>query len=203
MIFGLWGLKIYKDYKMEIEKVVNKRRLVYVDASGFEDNTKYKISMFDPDKNATHVLELKDIDDNNIAEGFAVFYAIFYIKKHDYNNCHILCDNLSAVNDKYIIALAQKYKIGISWIPREANIVADKVAKLDPTLKEKDWNTLKLFIDLVLQKDVSEIEEKENLEIKNLKLKIDELKKAILTRNEKITNQTNQIKQLRGKIPKK
>ena len=188
---------------MEVEKIVNKRRLIYVDASGFEENTKYKISMFDPDKNATHVLELKDIDDNNVAESFAVFYAIFYIKKHNYSNSHILCDNKSAVNDKHILALTRKYKIGISWIPREANIVADKVAKLNPTLKEKDWNTLKLFIDLVLQKDASEIEEKENLEIKNLKLKIDELKKAILTRNEKITNQTNQIKQLRGKIPKK
>lgn len=188
---------------MEVEKIVNKRRLIYVDASGFEDNTKYKISMFDPDKNATHILELIDIDDNNMAEGFAVFYAIFYIKKHNYSNCHILSDNTSAVNDKYIIALAQKYKIGISWIPREANIVADKVAKLDPTLKEKDWNILKLFIDLVLQKDASEIEEKENLEIKSLKEEILKLNESINTKNTKILNQAKQINILREKIDKK
>ncbi len=176
---------------MKVEKTVKKRRLIYVDASGKDDNTQFTISMYDPDRNATHILALKDISDNNIAEGLAVFYAIFYIKKHNYSNCHILCDNQSAVHEKYIVWLCKKYKIGISWIPREANIVADKVAKLEPTLKEKDWHTLKLFVDLVMEKDSSEIVQEETKEIENLKIKIEQLKSAVNTRNEKISSLTN------------
>ena len=52
----------------------------------------------------------------------------------------ILCDNKSAVEDKIIMALSKECSIDISWIPREINHVADKVCKLDTTLK-----TIKTF----------------------------------------------------------
>jgi len=188
---------------MEVEKTVKKRRLIYVDASGKDDNTQFKISMYDPEKNATQILALKDINNSSVAEKYAIFYAIFYIKKHNLKHTHILCDNQSAVNDKDIQRLSKNYKIGISWIPREVNIVADKIAKLEPTLKEKDWNILKLFSDLVMQKDSSEIVQEEIKEIENLKIEIEQLKSAVNTKNEKISNQAKQINILRAKIDNK
>ena len=176
----------------------NVRRLIYVDASGEENNTKFKISIFDPDKTATHTLQLLDVENNNEAEKFAIFYAIFYIKKHAYENCHILCDNQSAVNDINIQKISTKYNIGVSWIPREANLVADKISKLKPTLKENEWNLLELFIDLVKQQH--EIEANSNNdEIIKLNLEIEKLKKTTITKNTKIKNQATQITQLKNK----
>ncbi|MEA1953520.1 MAG: hypothetical protein U9O24_03960 [Campylobacterota bacterium] len=176
----------------------NKRRLIYVDASGEENNTKFKISIFDPEKNATHTLQLLDVDNNNEAEKFAIFYAVFYIKKHAYTNCHILCDNQSAVNDVIIEKIAKKYFIGVSWIPREANQIADKISKLEPTLKEKEWNLLELFIDLVREHKDMEIDNNDEL-IQKYKLEIEQLKKTIDTKNKKIKNQATQITQLKSK----
>jgi len=184
---------------MSTEKTDRKRNLIYVDASGYSNNESFKISMYNPEKNATHILELKDIKNSTEAEIVAIFYAIFYIKKHNFKNCHILCDNKSAINDKHIILLAKNYNIGISWIPREANIIADKVAKLEATLKEKDWNILKLFIDLARQNDISEKKQTENKEIEKLKQEIDNLKKLINTKEQKIKNQANQINILKNK----
>jgi len=176
----------------------NPRRLIYVDASGEEKNTKFKISIFDPDSNATHTLQLKDIINNTEAEKFAIFYAIFYIKKHAYCNCHILCDNQSAVNDNTIVYISNKYNIGVSWIPREANNIADKISKLEPTLHEKEWNLLELFIDLVKQQNDIKAKNSEELII-SLQYEVEKLKKTMDTKNKKIKNQATQITQLKNK----
>jgi hypothetical protein len=58
------------------------------------------------------------------------------------NICDILCDNLHATQNK---------KIAISWIPREINVIADKIVKLEPTVKIKRWYILDLFYKMLLK----------------------------------------------------
>ena len=126
-----------------------KRRVIYVDASGQPDNSNFTVSLYDPDINRTNILELKDIINSNEAEKYAVLNAILYVAKHNLKNTIILCDNLNISNNKKLNELATKTNTIVHWIPREINIVADKIAKLEPTLKDKDWYILKLFNDVV------------------------------------------------------
>jgi ribonuclease HI len=121
---------------------VNKRRVIYVDITGEENNTQFKLGLYDPEVNRVEILQLKEMSHNTEAEKYAIFYAMLYIKKHDLSNTIVLCDNKSAVNDKMVQSLAQFLKINISWIPREINTVADKVCKLETNLKDIDWNLL-------------------------------------------------------------
>lgn len=130
---------------------MKKRRIIYVDASTI--NQESKISVYDTGNNLTHVLDLIDITNNNIAEKYAVLNAILYIVKSNIKNAHILTDNLAASQDKYIAELLKDENISISWIPREINIIADKIAKLDATQKEKDWNILNFFYKNVMKKN--------------------------------------------------
>ncbi|HHS92109.1 MAG TPA: hypothetical protein ENK82_02065 [Campylobacterales bacterium] len=175
------------------------RRLIYVDASGIENNTIFKISLYDKDNNATSILQLDEIENSTEAEQYALFYALFYIKKHNYDGCHILCDNQSAVNSKMIQFLAKEYAIGISWIPREANVIADKIVKLKPTLKETEWNILKLFVELVKKQcyDIKDLQSGQSKEIEKLKEKVEKQQTIIDTRNTKISNQAKQINALK------
>ena len=185
----------------EIKEPKTSRRLIYVDASGMEDNTLFKISLYDKEKNATHVLQLKDIKHNTEAEQYAILYAILYVKKHNYKRCHILCDNQSAVSSKLIEFLSKDYNIGVSWIPREANIIADKISKLEPTLKEKEWNLLQLFVELVKKQchNVKETQDKFNNKIESLSDQIEKLNGTIEKQKNKITNQKMQINNLQNK----
>lgn len=90
----------------------------------------------------TNILKLIDVETSNIAEKYAVLYAILYSAKNNLKNVCILCDNQSAVENKKLQELASKKSIRITWIPREINTIADKIAKLDPTVKEKEWYLL-------------------------------------------------------------
>ena len=97
--------------------------------------------------------------------------------------------------------LAKEYSIGISWIPREANIIADKICKLEPTLKEKEWNLLKLFVALVKKQchNIKDIQANENKKISELNEKIRKQQSTIELRDIKISNQAKQINSLRDK----
>ncbi|CAA6818868.1 MAG: Unknown protein [uncultured Sulfurovum sp.] len=182
-----------------IPKSKKSRRLIYVDASGIENNKIFKISLYDKDNNATFTLQLDEIKNNSEAEQYAIFYAILYVKKYNYFECHILCDNQSAVNSKIIQFLSKEYAIGISWIPREANVIADKIAKLEPTLKETEWNLLKVFVELVKNQchNAKYTQVEQNKEISALKDKIEKQQTTIELRNNKISNQAKQINALR------
>ena len=125
----------------------NERRILYVDAT-LQDNVT-KISLYDRKNNLTNILELLDVTSSAEAEQYALVYAILYVVKNNYKRCHILCDNLSATQNKKILELAKKNKISISWIPREINIIADKIVKLEPTVKVKEWYVLKLFFEIL------------------------------------------------------
>ncbi len=177
------------------------RRLIYVDASGMENNSIFKISLYDKENNATHTLQLKDIEHNTLAEEYAIYYAVLYIKKHNFKKCHILCDNQSAVNNEISKTLSKKYAIGISWIPREANIVADKISKLEPTKKEEEWNLLKLFVDLVMNQKDNQVTSTQiaTTEVQNLKKELQQTKETLNNKNTKIANQAKQINNLREK----
>jgi len=50
-----------------------------------------------------------------------------------------------------IIALAKNNKTSISWIPREINLIADKIVKLEPTIKIQEWYILDLFYKMLLK----------------------------------------------------
>ncbi len=151
----------------------SKREIIYVDAGKVDEN--FRISMYHVEKHRTLIMDLVDIKDNNEAEIYAIYYAIFYINKYEYKNSIILSDNKTATQNNILNALARYLKVQISWIPREINQIADKNSKLEPTLDRYEFNTLRLFIDLsqkaYIQHDtLQEIEklkkEKEKLSIK-------------------------------------
>ena len=125
-----------------------KGRVIYVDA-GHNDNKEFQIALFDPEINLTSIIKLNGINNNNIAEKYAVVNAITYIKSKELTKTVILSDNEAAVRDPNILKLCEKYKIKITWIPREINIVADKVAKLQPTKKDDTFYTIDFIYDLI------------------------------------------------------
>ena len=130
---------------------MKKRRIIYVDAS--TTKKKSKISLYDTKNKRKKVLELKSVSNNNTAEKYAVLYAISYIKQNGYKNCHILSDNTSAVDNKKLLKLAYKNKITISWVPREANTIADKLSRSKVNQKTKEVNGLRFLYQLVFKKD--------------------------------------------------
>lgn len=137
-----------------------KRRVIYVDA-GHNDNKEFQIALFDPEINLTSIIKLNGINNNNIAEKYAVVNAITYIKSKELTKTVILSDNEAAVRDPNILKLCEKYKIKITWIPREINIVADKVAKLQPTKKDDTFYTIDFIYDLIFP-DIENFNEQKN-----------------------------------------
>lgn len=129
---------------------MKKRRIIYVDASTIDQES--KISIYDTGNNLTHTLELVNVTNNNLAEKYAVLNAILYVVKNSFKDVHILSDNLASTQDKKIQALIKEEKISISWIPREINVIADKMTKLEATQKEKDWNLLNFFFNQLYKK---------------------------------------------------
>ena len=137
-----------------------KRRVIYVDA-GHNDNKEFQIALFDPEINLTSIIKLNGINNNNIAEKYAVVNAITYIKSKELTKTVILSDNEAAVRDPNILKLCEKYKIKITWIPREINIVADKIAKLQPTKKDDTFYTIDFIYDLIFP-DIENVNEQKN-----------------------------------------
>ena len=177
------------EIKRAEEKRMSKRKLLYIDIFSDRKNSTYKISMFEQHKNAIYTLELKDIHKRKDANKYAIYYAILYIKKYGYKNYHILCDNQKAVDSETIQRVIKRYDIGLSWIPREANVIADKIATLDPTLKEKEWNILKLFVELIENNDQSKI--------RSLKDEIKKLKRIVEKQAKKLKKQKKSRKKKR------
>jgi hypothetical protein len=181
---------------------VNKRRVIYVDITGEENNTQFKLGLYDPEVNRVEILQLKEMSHNTEAEKYAIFYAMLYIKKHDLSNTIVLCDNKSAVNDKMVQSLAQFLKINISWIPREINTVADKVCKLETNLKDIDWNLLELFLSLYKHNsthDNTNTVSTSSETLKKLEEEIKVLKNQLEVKNTKIQNQRKQLDNLKVK----
>jgi len=175
----------------------NERRIIYVDAGNLNSEN-FKISLYDIKSNATHIMDLPEVLDNNEAEKYAVYYAILYINKKGFTNCMILSDNKSAVGDIIIQSLLNELNTQVSWIPREINKIADKTVKRDATLHECEFNTLKLFINLA-KKAYRKADDKTKMDV----LKIKELKEELEKKSKKILNQAKQITNLKKKCEKK
>ena len=125
-----------------------KRRVIYVDA-GQNENKEFQIALYDPEINLTSIIKLINIDNNNIAEQYAVVNAITYIKSKELKRAVILSDNESVAKNPNILKICDEYNIKITWIPREINVVADKVAKLQPTKKDDTFYTIDFIYDLI------------------------------------------------------
>jgi len=119
---------------------MSNRKIVYVDASC--QNIVSSISLYEKEVNTGIVVKVDNkkfnIKNNNQVESLAVFNAILYIKKQGYCKALVLCDNES------VVKLYANYDKGVRviWIPREINIIADKLTKLENNTKEKDINLL-------------------------------------------------------------
>ena len=169
----------------------NRRHIIYVDA-GSTNSENYKVGLYDSQTNATHIMELVEIENNNMAEKYGLFYAIFYIYKNNYDNCMILCDNQNAVDDKIINALAKACGVKMSWIPREINRIADKTCKLEATLKESDFYSLDFFVKLsskAYESSTSDSILKQ--EISQLKQEVNNLKTKVKNQSTQLTNMKN------------
>lgn len=79
----------------------------------------------------------------------------------------ILSDNQAAVVDKNILKICEKYRIKLTWIPREINVIADKVAKLQPTKKDDTFYTIDFIYDLIFGKEIELASKVVNKELKN------------------------------------
>jgi hypothetical protein len=173
------------------------RRLIYVDASKVEEEG-FRIALYDKVSHATHIVHFSHLTNNTKAEMYALFYAFFYIQKYGFTRCHILGDNQSAVQSQTVQEMASLYGVGVSWIPREANEVADKVSRLSPTVKEEERNLLMMFIDLFGRLSPFQANE-QSQKIEALTKEVEALQEKLAKAKEKINNQTKQLSVLQKK----
>jgi len=121
------------------------RRIIYVDAMIKDEHA--KISLYDTVNNLTHILALQGaVTGSSAAERYAVVYAVMYAARHHYAHCHILNDNFGVVNEEVVKKFAHTEHVGLSWIPREINVVADRIVKLEPTVKDEEWFLLDMLM---------------------------------------------------------
>jgi hypothetical protein len=185
---------------IENHRVEKKREIIYVDA-GSINSENFRISLYHMNSNTIHIMELKNRKNNSEAEKYAIYYAIFYIKKYGYTNCMILSDNQSAVQDKIILSLLKELKIQLSWIPREINQTADENCKLPPTLANSEFNMLHLFIELSKKAYGDDCSEKNlNIERKNLQAEVEKLKTKIKNQATQINNLKNKMESVKGGV---
>jgi len=154
------------------------REIIYVDASLDAKKKRYKISFvgLGKEKN-TYIGE--EVQDTNMAERYAILYALYYIQKNGSKKKRycILSDSANSVKRIAYTALIQKgYTISIHWIPREINL-ADSVSKQKAKKKPKLLNKLR-----IMQKEsMSEIDSKKQ----NQKQEKKEMVRVQLTKIEK------------------
>jgi len=166
------------------ENTRKERKLIYVDISGMNNNRDFRVGLYYPYKNVTLTLQLKDsVIDNNEAEKYAIYYAIYYSIKNNIDNAHILCDNKGAVNSEELKRVIKKYNIGLSWIPREANITADRISRLEANQREEESHILEFMVYLNSNNSNTLIEENN---INNASKDIIDLKSVIGNRDREI-----------------
>ena len=161
----------------KIVTVSSGRRIIYVDATFNKDTNESKISLFDPEINQKNILVLNKPSSISKAEQCAILYGCLYVKKMGIENrkVYILNDNQAAVNNTKIINVCKKLNIGISWIPREINEIADEGTKSDTNMGNEESNILSLFYELVIESESERNTVSKNDETKNITI----LKNAI------------------------
>jgi len=127
------------------------RRILYVDASFNNESKKSKISLYDKEVNKLDTIILTKAKSSLEAEKYAILNAVLYVKKYAIldRKVHILNDNFNATQDEEILSICKKCNIGLSWIPREVNEIADKGTHLEVNIGEKESNILEFFYELI------------------------------------------------------
>jgi len=128
------------------------RKIIYVDASFCKETNESKISLYDPELNQKNILTVTGPSSSSKAEQCAILYGCLYIRKIGLKDrkVYILNDNQAAVKNSKITNLCKNLNIGISWIPREINMIADEGTKLDNNIQTEESNILSMFYELII-----------------------------------------------------
>ena len=172
----------------------SKREIIYVDAGSINSDN-FRICLYHMNNNDIHIMELENIESNNDAEKYAIYHAILYIKKNNYNRCIVLSDNKGAIQDKTLLALSKDLHIQLSWIPREINTIADANCKALPTLDSSERNMLTLFVEL------SKKAYSYDTPVKSSKVEVEKHQQELEKLRLKVKNQATQINALRKITP--
>ncbi len=134
------------------------RKIIYVDASFCKETNESKISLYDPELNQKNILTVIVPSSSSKAEQCAILYGCLYIRKIGLKDrkVYILNDNQAAVKNSKIINLCKNLNIGISWIPREINMIADEGTKLDNNIPVEESNILSMFYELIIGEVISD-----------------------------------------------
>jgi len=140
---------------MQEKKNSKSRRVIYVDASFNNETKEAKIGLYDKEDSRLDSLLVKKVTNSGEAEKYAVLYACIYSKRKNITDrkIHILNDNYHVTQDEQIRKICQYFDIGISWIPREINAIADKGTKLAINIKEEESHLLSLFYDIMVEQN--------------------------------------------------
>lgn len=135
------------------------RRIIYVDASFNPETNQSKISLYDKEINKLDTLVLTKADSSLEAEKCAILNALLYVKRKNIidRKIHILNDNFNATQNEKIVTILKSYNIGLSWIPREINEIADKGTKLEVNIGEENSYLLEFFYDILMKDNKYEI----------------------------------------------
>jgi hypothetical protein len=144
------------------------RKIIYVDASFCKETNESKISLYDPELDQKNILTVSGPSSSTKAEQCAILYGCLYIRKIGLKDrkVYILNDNQAACNNSKIINLCKSLNIGISWIPREINMIADEGTKLDNNILKEESNILAMFYELI----IDELVEKKCINNNDLKI---------------------------------
>lgn len=126
---------------------MNKRKIIYVDASFHKNNKNNAIGLYDVCRGYSISLNVNHLNTSSECELYAIYYAFYYIIKFGYKNCHVLSDSLQSANNKLVRKMFLSYNIGLSWIPREINTIADDLSKSEPVNRVDELSIVNLLFD--------------------------------------------------------
>lgn len=127
------------------------RTIIYVDAGKENKNTSFNVAFYNQKNAETGAIALaNEVKDASYAEKLAIAYAVYYIIKKNIDNAHILCDNQGVANNKDIQEFCNSRGIGLSWIPREINEIADKATRNKVTYNAEEYNMIQFILNTMI-----------------------------------------------------
>lgn len=131
---------------------MKKRKLIYTDASYYKDKT--TIALYDKHINRGFVLKVNNkkfkIKSNYDSEMLAVIHAVIYVQKKNYKKYYILTDSKAVADSKTALKLKERFGVNISWLPREANEIADQLSRLKKNTSRENINLLRFVYELIV-----------------------------------------------------
>jgi len=133
------------------------KRILYVDASFNNESKLSKVSLYDKEIDKLETLVLTKPQSSGEAERYAILYVCLYSQLNGIadKKIHILNDNYGAVNHKKIIEIIKYYKMGLSWIPREINCIADSGTRSEINVPNESSIILEMFYDIVMNNELT------------------------------------------------